>query len=87
MILTWNFSFFCKLSRFILVTDYSMFVNLYFHSVMLWLQPATKEPLGRLSPRRAAEENGKKQAENWWVRIRAVLQNRKLREQEQQQNR
>jgi len=33
---------------------------------------ATKAPRGRPSPRRGAEENGKKQAENWWVGIRAV---------------
>jgi len=37
-----------------------------------WLQPATKAPRSRPSPRRGAEENGNKQAENWWVGIRAV---------------
>jgi len=31
--------------------------------VMVWLQQATKAPRGRPSPRRGAEENGKKQAE------------------------
>jgi len=41
-------------------------------SVMVWLQPATKASRGRPSPRRGAEENGKKQAENWWVGVRAV---------------
>jgi len=40
--------------------------------VMVWLQPATKAPRGRPSPCRGAEENGKKEAENWWVGIRAV---------------
>ena len=30
---------------------------------MVWVQPATKAPRGRPSPRRSAEENGKKQAE------------------------
>jgi len=36
------------------------------------LQPAKKAPRGHPSPCRDAEENGKKQAENWWVGIRAV---------------
>jgi len=31
--------------------------------VVVWLPPATKAPRGRPSPRRGAEENGKKQAE------------------------
>jgi len=31
--------------------------------VMVWLRPATKVPRGRPSPRRGAEENGKKEAE------------------------
>jgi len=31
--------------------------------VLVWLQPATKAPRGHPSPRRGAEENGKKQAE------------------------
>jgi len=39
--------------------------------VLVWLQPATKAPRSRPSTRRGAEENGKKQAENWWVGIRA----------------
>ena len=33
------------------------------HIVLVWLQPATKAPRGRHSPRLGAEENGKKQAE------------------------
>jgi len=41
--------------------------------VLFWfrLQPATKVPCGHPSPCRGAE-NGNKQAENWWVGIRAV---------------
>jgi len=39
--------------------------------VMVWLRLATKAPHGHPSPRRGAEENGKKQAENQWVGIRA----------------
>jgi len=34
-----------------------------FKTVLVWLRPATKAPRGRPSPRRGAEENGKKQAE------------------------
>jgi len=41
-------------------------------SVLVWLSPAKKAPRGLPSPHRGAEENGKKQAENWWVQIRAV---------------
>jgi len=41
-------------------------------SVLVRLQLATKAPHGCPSPRRGAEENGKKQAQNWWVGIRAV---------------
>ena len=37
-----------------------------------WLLLATKAPRGCPSPRWGAEENGKKQAENWWVGIRVV---------------
>jgi len=42
--------------------------------LMFWfrLQSATKAPRGRPSPCWGAEENGKKQGENWWVGIRAV---------------
>jgi len=40
--------------------------------VIVWLRPVTKAPRGRPSPRWGAEENGKKQAKNWWVGIRAV---------------
>jgi len=36
------------------------------------LPPATKAPRGPPSPHQGAEENGKKQAENRWVGIRAV---------------
>jgi len=36
------------------------------------LPPATKVPRGHPSPRRGAEQNEKKEAENWWVGIRAV---------------
>jgi len=36
---------------------------LSFLHVMVWLRLATKAPRGRPSPRRDAEENGKKQAE------------------------
>jgi len=41
---------------------------------MFWfrLPPATKAPRSRPSPCRSTEENEKKQAENWWVGIRAV---------------
>ena len=39
---------------------------------MVWLWPATKAPRGRPSPCWGAEENGKKQAENWWDGISAV---------------
>jgi len=38
----------------------------------LGLRPATKAPRGRPSPRRGAEENGKKRGRNRWVGIRAV---------------
>jgi len=39
---------------------------------MVWLRLATKAPRDLPSPLCSAEENGKKQAENWWVGIRAV---------------
>jgi len=41
-------------------------------NAIVWLRPATTAPCGCPSPHWGGEENGKKQAKNWWVGIRAV---------------
>jgi len=62
------FLFYCLFS----VDIYNFSYPFGFKPILVWVQPATKATRGRPSPRRGAEENGKKQAENWWVGIRAV---------------
>ena len=47
----------------LLIVSWNIFLSKEHAVVMVWLRPATKAPRGRPSPRRGAEENGKKQAE------------------------
>jgi len=52
-------------------------INDLFLLVIVWLQPATTGPHGRPSSCQGADENGEKQAKNWWDKGSLTEQQRK----------